>query len=138
MPAGVEGEHPAACGPTGDLRSGRTLSARQVGGRRALGGCGWRKRFHDAGRDREQLDNALTTALGAQRGRLQTSYRPSSPKQQRDRRNRADPSYRGAEIRTRDLTDPNGARYQAAPRPATAPDYRTGASGDPPASRLAQ
>jgi dinuclear metal center YbgI/SA1388 family protein len=25
--------------------------------------------------------------------------------------------YRGAEIRTRDLTDPNGARYQAAPRP---------------------
>ena len=24
---------------------------------------------------------------------------------------------RGAEIRTRDLTDPNGARYQAAPRP---------------------
>jgi dinuclear metal center YbgI/SA1388 family protein len=26
-------------------------------------------------------------------------------------------SYRGAEIRTRDLTDPNGARYQAAPRP---------------------
>src|SRR3954447_11866882 len=26
-------------------------------------------------------------------------------------------AYRGAEIRTRDLTDPNGARYQAAPRP---------------------
>jgi hypothetical protein len=37
--------------------------------------------------------------------------------QQRDRLNQADPSYRGAEIRTRDLTDPNGARYQAAPRP---------------------
>jgi dinuclear metal center YbgI/SA1388 family protein len=28
--------------------------------------------------------------------------------------------YRGAEIRTRDLTDPNGARYQAAPRPDAA------------------
>ncbi len=25
--------------------------------------------------------------------------------------------YRGARIRTADLTDPNGARYQAAPRP---------------------
>ena len=33
------------------------------------------------------------------------------------------PRHRGAEIRTRDLTDPNGARYQAAPRPG-AGDYR--------------
>ena len=33
--------------------------------------------------------------------------------------------YRGAEIRTRDLTDPNGARYQAAPRPDAASVFHT-------------
>src|ERR1700686_104072 len=32
---------------------------------------------------------------------------------------------RGAEIRTRDLTDPNGARYQAAPRPDVRGKYHT-------------
>jgi hypothetical protein len=32
---------------------------------------------------------------------------------------------RGAEIRTRDLTDPNGARYQAAPRPDAQPVFHT-------------
>src|SRR5580704_18161054 len=32
---------------------------------------------------------------------------------------------RGAEIRTRDLTDPNGARYQAAPRPDERPVSHT-------------
>ena len=33
--------------------------------------------------------------------------------------------YRGAEIRTRDLTDPNGARYQAAPRPDASRVFHT-------------
>ena len=50
-------------------------------------------------------------------------------------------SHRGAEIRTRDLTDPNGARYQAAPRPGGG-DYRTGGAPRRPvawaASRRAQ
>src|SRR2546422_1338636 len=66
-----------------------------------------------------------------------------TPSRRRDRPaqpSRADPlSHRGAEIRTRDLTDPNGARYQAALRPADErPDYRTGSSPSPPPSRRAQ
>src|SRR3954468_19004951 len=35
-------------------------------------------------------------------------------------RGREMPRNRGAQIRTGDLTDPNGARYQAAPRPEIA------------------
>jgi hypothetical protein len=33
--------------------------------------------------------------------------------------------YRGARIRTGDLADPNGARYQAAPRPDASPVSHT-------------
>jgi hypothetical protein len=44
---------------------------------------------------------------------------------------------RGAEIRTRDLTDPNGARYQAAPRPDAAPVSHTSHRHRAPASSSA-
>lgn len=46
----------------------------------------------------------------------------------------ADKKYRGARIRTGDLTDPNGARYQAAPRPDAPSVFHTAIFAWVPAS----
>jgi hypothetical protein len=48
----------------------------------------------------------------------------------------ADKKYRGAEIRTRDLTDPNGARYQAAPRPDACTSIPYGSDRRPASTAL--
>ncbi len=63
-------------------------------------------------------------------GRIGPAVEVTDPWTQKGPADAGPPEYRGARIRTGDLADPNGARYQAAPRPDDPPSIP-----QPPASR---